>query len=537
MLTGLLGIVLILSLAWLLSHHRWRVDWLLVIRGLALQVFLAVLLLQVPQSQWLFANIGKGIETLLGFADQGAGFVFGAIVAKPMVMEQLFGAGAGFIFAVKLLSSIIFVSALIGMAYHVGLVQAVVRALAWGVTRLLGASGAEALNNTASVFVGQVESQLLIKPYLATMTTSELLTVMSGSMACIAGGVLAIYVAMGIPASYLLTASIMAIPGALVISKLIIPETGEPLTAGDVRMTLEKKTVNLIDAAATGASEGWHVGMSVCVMLIAFISLIAMLDAGLGGLGKQLVAWGVPSVVGGISVANLSMQGLMGWVFQFVAMALGVPAGEATTAGSLMGTKLVLNEFVAYTQLIPLIKSGALAPRTVAIITFALCGFANIASIAIQVGGIGAMVPSRKQDLARLGPWALLCGTLASYLSAAWAGVFIGVQPWMNANAPWMPYVIMAGAALVLLAGSLVSMALKWGQAQRDRASMASSPTLSSSGSTQPSVTLPLQQQYSTPSVRTSLEVRPPGALFTTPPPAPQLTPRPLAPNANTPRS
>jgi concentrative nucleoside transporter, CNT family len=425
-LFSFLGIVLILALAYACSNNRKAIDWALVGKGLLLQVILGFLLLKVPALTSLFQTIGHGIEGLLAFADKGASFVFGSIVSQPIQMENLFGAGGGFILAVKLLSSLILVSSLVSIAYHLNLLQSVVRGMAWAFNKVLRVSGAEALSNTASVFVGQVEAQLLVKPYLATMTRSELLAVMAGSMACISGGTMAIYISLGIPADYLLTASLMAIPGALVIAKILMPETEQPATRGDVSLHVESKAVNLIDAAAQGALEGGKIGLNVIVMLIAFVSLIAMADAGLGLLGQLLMQMGVPAAWLGLAAGqSLTFSALFGQLFYWPALFLGLAVKDANIAASLMGTKLVVNEFVAYANLIPLIKNATLDPRSVAIISFALCGFANLGSVAIQVGGIGAMVPERKSELARLGLWALLGGTLASYLSAAWAGVLL----------------------------------------------------------------------------------------------------------------
>lgn len=515
--SGFIGILLILLTALLLSHHKRHLDWRLIIRGLALQVFLGVMLLQIPLTQTVFRQMGVGIERLLHFADEGAAFVFGPMVAQPDIMESLFGPGGSFIFAVKLLSSIIFISTLVALAYHLGLLQATVRVLAWLISRLVGASGAEALSNTASVFVGQVEAQLLVKPYLASMTRSELLTVMSGSMACIAGGVLAIYVSMGIPAEYLLTASLMAIPGALVIAKLVIPETAQPVTRGTVSVQIERRAANLIDAAAHGAMEGWQIGISVIVMLIAFLALIGLGNALLSVAGNQLAQWNVPAVLG-LPWTELTLQTLLGSVFYWVALALGVPSGEAATVGSLMGTKLVLNEFVAYSQLQPMLQQGLLSPKATAIATFALCGFANVASIAIQVGGIGAMVPERKSELARLGGWALLCGTLASYLSASLAGILVTLQPAVQASAPWLPYGVMALAAGVILAVSLLP-----------------SGPLGISAASVHSPSSPPAPHPDKDAIHQAVpvETTPEGVFqqaYVTPPPQPQLRPTPAAP-------
>jgi concentrative nucleoside transporter, CNT family len=448
--TGLLGILIILALCWVFSKNKQAIAWPLVAKGLLLQVVLGVLLLKVPVVTQFMQALGSGIEGLLAFADKGAAFVFGAIVSQPETMQQLFGNGGHFIFAIKLVSTLVLVSSLVSIAYHLRLLQLVVQGLAWFVNKTLGVSGAEALSNCASVFVGQVEAQLLVKPYLAKMTESELLTVMTGSMACISGGTMAIYIGLGIPAHYLLSASLMAIPGALVIAKMLFPETEMPETGGNkpgaLALDVDPKTINIIDAAAQGASEGWHIGVQVIVMLVAFISLIALLDAGLTQLGQGLLQAGVSLSGLGVGAKQpLTLQLLLGQGFQWVAMALGVPAQQALLAGGLMGTKLVVNEFVAYTQLMQANQTTPLDAKTLAIVTFALCGFANFGSVAIQLGGLGAMVPQRKPLLARLGLWALLAGSLASYLSAAWAGIIISVHwPVMAGvnQAGWLAIVI-----------------------------------------------------------------------------------------------
>jgi CNT family concentrative nucleoside transporter len=289
----------------------------------------------------------------------------------------------------------------------------------------MGASGAEALSNAGSVFVGQVEAQLLIKPYVPTMTMSELLASMAGSMACVAGGVLAVYIGLGIKASYLLTASIMAAPGALVIAKIVWPETEVSDTKGEVKVVVKKDQANIIDAAAHGASEGLRIGLNVVGMLIAFIALIALCDAVIGWAGNWLFVWGMRLDGIGIDLAHLELKSIFGALFAPVAFVLGVPWVDAHTVGRLMGEKLVINEFVAYTDLSNMLKDPAhtLSAQAETIATFALCGFANFSSIAIQIGGIGEIAPNRREDLARLGVKALICGTLASYLSATLAGL------------------------------------------------------------------------------------------------------------------
>jgi CNT family concentrative nucleoside transporter len=307
--------------------------------------------------------------------------------------------------------TIIFVAVLVNILYHIGLMQRVVAVMAKGMKWLMGVSGAEAVSNVASTFVGQVEAQIMIKPYLKGMTNSELLASMTGSFACIAGGVMATYIALGVPAQYLLAASIMAAPGALVISKIVMPETEESETQGTVKLKVEKAHVNLVDAIAGGASDGLKVGMNVIAMLIGFIALIALLDLILGKVGFMI---GLP---------ELSFNFILGKLFAIFAWAMGVPSKDIEAAGALMGTKMVVNEFVAYLDLIK--QQHTLAPKTIAITSFALCGFANFSSVAIQIGGISELAPSRRADLAKLGFKALICGTLASYLSATLAGLLL----------------------------------------------------------------------------------------------------------------
>jgi len=405
--TGLIGIVLILGLAFLLSNNRKAINYRLVGVGLALQVLLALFVLKVPIGQQIFGELGAGITKLLTFADKGADFVFGSLVNKDL-MEKAFGKGNDFVFFLKVIPTIIFVAVLVNIAYHIGLMQRVVAVIAKGVHALMRVSGAEAVSNVASTFVGQVEAQIMIKPYLKTMTNSELLASMAGSMACIAGGVMAVYISFGIPAAYLLAASLMAAPGALVISKIMYPETEESQTKGTVTLEVHKSHANLVDAISGGASDGLKVGLNVIAMLIGFIALIALLDFILGA-------------TGGLFDKELSLKIILGWVFSGFAWAMGVPSQDIQAAGSLMGTKMVINEFVAYLDLKAI--KGTLDPKTLVITSFALCGFANFSSIAIQVGGISELAPERRSDLAKLGFKALIAGTLASYLSATLAGI------------------------------------------------------------------------------------------------------------------
>jgi len=329
------------------------------------------------------------------------------------------------VFLFILLPTIIFVCVLVAMAYHVGIMQRVVALFARFVHWAMRVSGSEALSNVASAFVGQVEAQIMIRPYLSGMTRSELLASMTGSMACIAGGVMAVYISMGVPASYLLAASLMAAPGALVISKIVYPETEESQTKGTVKLEVKKEHSNIMDAIAHGASDGMRVSINVVAMLIGVIALIALIDAVLGYLGHFLAWTGVSLNSIGIDVNHLRLKDIFGALFSLIAVVMGVPSSESLQVGSLMGTKMVINEFVAYSDLSPLIQQGALSAKSVVIASFALCGFANFSSVAIQIGGIGALAPDRKADLARLGIKAMLCGTMASYISASLAGILM----------------------------------------------------------------------------------------------------------------
>jgi CNT family concentrative nucleoside transporter len=304
--------------------------------------------------------------------------------------------------------------------------QRIVAVFAKVVHKLMGVSGSEALSNVGSAFVGQVEAQIMIKPYISGMTKSELLASMAGSMACIAGGVMAVYISMGVPAEYLIAASIMAAPGALVIAKIVYPETEVSETKGTVKIEIKKAHANLMDAISHGASDGMRISLNVIAMLLGFIALIAMVDAGLGYLGRALYYnTSLDLSMIGISLKELSLKEILGSVFSVFAYLMGVPSKDTHLVGALMGTKLVINEFVAYSNLSPMIAAGVLSKKSIVIVSFALCGFANFSSIAIQVGGIGELAPDRRADLAKLGFKALICGTLASYLSATIAGLLM----------------------------------------------------------------------------------------------------------------
>lgn len=422
--SGIFGILLILALAFLLSNNRKAINYRLVFSGLGLQLALALFILKTTIGQNIFAGMGHGITRLLQMAEKGGEFVFGGLM-RPELLKPIFGDQYSFLFMFKLMPTIIFVAVLVNIAYHIGLMQIIVSFFARIVHFLMRVSGSEALSNVASAFVGQVEAQIMIKPYLNSMTKSELLASMAGSMACIAGGVMAVYISMGVPAEYLLAASIMAAPASLVIAKIVWPETEESATKGAVKLEVKKTHANLLDAISHGASDGLKVTLNVIAMLIGFIALIALVNFLLGKVGLLLGGAGVDLSSIGIDVNHFDLNTIFGSVFSIFAYAMGVPSQDTFIVGSLMGTKMVINEFVAYSNLAPMIAQGTLHPKSLVIVSFALCGFANFSSIAIQVGGIGELAPSRRADLARLGFRALICGTLASYLSATIAGMLM----------------------------------------------------------------------------------------------------------------
>jgi CNT family concentrative nucleoside transporter len=421
--TGIIGIIVILGLAFLWSNNRKAINLRLVITGLLLQIILAIFILKVPVGQDIFAWLGKAINKLLDFSQEGGFFVFGDLTKVSEILPPgILSAG---VFLFILIPTIIFVCVLVAMAYHVGIMQRIVAVLARFVHWAMRVSGSEALSNVASAFVGQVEAQIMIRPYLSGMTMSELLASMTGSMACIAGGVMAVYISMGVPASYLLAASLMAAPGALVISKIVFPETQQSETKGVVKLEVKKEHTNIMDAISHGATDGMTISINVIAMLIGVIALVALADALLGYFGLFLNWTGVSLDFIGLNVENLRLKDVFGAFFSLFAIVMGVPVTESFEVGSLMGTKMVINEFVAYSDLSPMIQRGALSAKSIAIASFALCGFANFSSIAIQLGGIGAMVPTRKADLARLGFKAMICGTMASYISASLAGILL----------------------------------------------------------------------------------------------------------------
>jgi len=411
---GIFGLAVLLSIAFAFSDRRGAIDWRLVAAGVGLQLLFAVLVILVPGGRQFFEALSSVFVRIISFSLDGAAFIFGSL-ADP--------SNLGFIFAFQVLPTIIFFAALMSVLYHLGIMQKVVQGMAWVMFKILRISGAESLSVAANVFVGQTEAPLVVRPYIARMTDSELLTMMIGGMATIAGGVLAAYITMlgGADeaarifyAKHLLSASIMAAPATIVIAKILKPETQESLTRGEVRLHVEKTATNVIEAAANGAADGWRLALNVGAMLLAFIALIAMIDYPLNWLGE------VSGFEAGTGRA-LSLSTILGFVLAPLAWVIGVPWQDAVTVGGLIGEKIVTNEFVAYAHLTEI--QQALSPKALLISTYALCGFANFSSIAIQIGGIGGLAPERRSDLARFGLRAVLGGTLATMMTATIAGV------------------------------------------------------------------------------------------------------------------
>jgi len=431
-LMGLVGIGAMVGIAWLLSSNRARVSWRLVGIGVLMQAVLGVIVLKTGVGRALFDGANIVFTRLLGFTEEGARFIFGNLVRNNVPVGEPTGAPAdmsplsdpglwaatGAYFAFGVLPTIIFFSSLMSVFYHLGIMQRIVQGMAWVFQRLLGTSGAETLSATGNIFVGQTEAPLLIKPFVGTMTVSELNTVMVGGFATIAGGVMAAYVGMLSPyfpdiAGHLLTASVMNAPAGLLISKILVPEVGEPVTRGTVDVKIARDEPNVIGAAAAGAGQGLQLALNVGAMLLAFIALIALINAVLGAAG------------GLVGVESLSLERIFGWVLAPLAWVMGVPWGDAGTVGSLIGVKVSVNEFVAYLQLAGLMNADGLGVRGEIIATYALLGFANFSSIAIQIGGIGGIAPERRGDLARLGLKAMIGGNLAAFMSASLAGMLL----------------------------------------------------------------------------------------------------------------
>ncbi len=410
---GLLGLLAFPALAWALSENRRAFPWRALAAGLALQAALGWLILRTGAGRAFFQSLDDTFRTLLGFAGKGAAMVFGPLADEALLAEK-WGPENAFIFVVTVTGTIVLVSALSAALYHYGVLQLVVRGMAWVMRRAMGTSGSESLAAAANVFMGQTEAPLVVRPYLPGMTRSELLALMTGGMATIAGGVLAAYVSFGISAGHLLTASVMSAPAALMIAKIMLPATAPAAStrAAPPPGAEEDPPVNGLDALCRGAQDGVKLAINVMAMLIAFVALVALVNHLLS------LALGLLGVVN-----TTPLQTFLGWVNAPFAWLMGVPAQDCRLVGSLLGERVVLNEFIGYLSLGNAIKDGALQPRSAVIATYALCGFANFASIAIQVGGIGALVPSRRADLARLGLKAMTGGLLTCYTTASLAGL------------------------------------------------------------------------------------------------------------------
>lgn len=420
-LIGILGIVLILGIAYGMSNNRRAINYKTIGIGLALQVLFAIFIFKIPIGEKIFMTLGMFIQKILDFALNGGEFVFGPLMSN-LKLALVWGSGAN-IFALQLIASLIFMMIIVNVLYYYGIMQRIIPIFGKAMNKLMNVSGAEALSNVASAFVGQISAQIMIRPYLEKLTRSELLASMSGSMACISGATMPIYIGMGIPAQYILAASIMAVPGALVISKLVYPETHTPETSENFTITFNKRKrthINVFDAISAGASEGMKVALNVIAMILALVALVAMIDWFLGIFGAAVVKY-LHFNFASFDLTNLSLKMILGKIFALFAFIIGVPVKEAAAVGGLMGTKLVLNEMVAYVDLTKM--AGVLSEKSFLIASVAICNFANFGSIAIQLGGIGEMAPNQRKNLARLGVKALICGTLTGYLSAAIVGV------------------------------------------------------------------------------------------------------------------
>ena len=421
---GFLGIIAILGLCFLISNNRKNINHRTVFVGLTFQFLIDFFILKTTVGQVVFKALGNGIQKILNFAVEGGNFVFGFLTDRPQTLVEVLGDGANFVFALTLIPVLIFVMVLVNMLYYWGIMQKIILTFGKGMYKLMNITGAEAISNIASAFIGQVEAQMLIQPHLKKMSMSQLLASMTGSLACISGSIMAVYIGMGVPAEYLLAASFMAAPGALVVSKIIYPEDKKLEPEKEISLNKEVSSINLIDAIAQGATTGLKVGANIIAMIIGLIALIAFFNYCLGLFGSFLVyALNVPAQIGVLDIQNLSLSGLLGLCFSGFAFILGVPVSEIFTVGSLMGEKLVFNEFIAYLHMTTL--DTPLSPKALIIASFALCGFANFGSIAMQIGGIGELAPERRKDLAKLGYKALVAGTLTSYISAAIAGILL----------------------------------------------------------------------------------------------------------------
>ncbi|NIF33269.1 NupC/NupG family nucleoside CNT transporter [Enterobacter sp. Cy-643] len=422
-LMGLIGMVALLLIAVLLSSNRKAINLRTVIGAWLIQIGIGALILYVPVGRKVLLAMSEGVANVIAYGNSGISFLFGGLVSDKMF--EVFG-GGGFIFALRVLPIIVFFSSLIAVLYYLGVMQLVIRILGGGLRKVLKTSRTESLSATANIFVGQTEAPLVVRPYISTMTRSELFAVMCGGLASVAGSVLAGYAQMGVPLEYLIAASFMAAPGGLLFAKIMLPETETPNDAPELESMKNDpdRPANVLDAAASGAASGMQLALNVGAMLLAFVALIALLNGMLSGIG------------GWFNYPQLSLELILGWVFSPVAWLIGVPWSEAMVAGSFIGQKLIINEFVAYLNFGAYLKDDAevaaaglqvLSGHTKAIISFALCGFANLSSIAILIGGLGSMAPNRRHDVAQLGMKAVAAGTLSNLMSATIAGLFLAL--------------------------------------------------------------------------------------------------------------
>ncbi len=405
LLMSLLGMAVLLGICWGVSKHRKAISWRIVAWGIGLQLFFALIILKTHPGYLVFRWVSEAFHKVISFTDDGGRFVWGWLYGRYL-QEQ-----SAPVFFIDILMTVVFFSALMSLLYHLGVMQKLVAGIAWIMRKTMRTSGSETLSASANIFVGQTEAPLVIKPFVETMTLSELHAVMVGGFATVAGGVLAAYVGFGIDPGHLVAASFMSAPAALVAAKMFYPETGESVTAGEIKIKLEKTSDNIFDAVCSGAGVGMKLVLNIIAMLLAFVALIAMLNWGISQL-HLLVAPGTAEE------NLLTFEMILGWIFAPVAWLIGVPWEDCTDIGSLLGIRMVLNEFISYDQL----KDADVSPRAYVIATYAFCGFANFGSIAIQIGGISTIAPSRRSDLARLGLRAMLAGTVASFLTATIAG-------------------------------------------------------------------------------------------------------------------
>lgn len=417
---GIIGILVIFLIVFLMSNNKKAINYKTVGIGFVLQWLLAIFIFKVPLGQKIFLCLGMFIKKILDFALEGGTFVFGPLLNNQRISELFEQNGS--IFAIQLICSMIFMMVLVNILYYYGIMQRVVAILGKAMNKIMRVSGAEALSNVASAFVGNVLAQIMIKPYLEKLTRSELLASLSGSLACISGSLMPIYIGMGIPAHYILASSVMAVPGALILSKIVYPETGEPETRDNIKISRRRTYINVFEAISNGAGDGIKVAINIVAMILALVALVAFIDWTLGISGALMYKY-IPGCSHLAFLNHLSLSYILGKIFMWFALIIGVPFKDAAIVGSLMGQKLVLNEMVAYVNLTNI--GNTLSPKSFMIASFALCSFANFGSIAIQIGGIGELAPNQRKNIARLSLRALIIGTLSCYLSAAIVGIMM----------------------------------------------------------------------------------------------------------------